>query len=331
MRVSMSKTPPPFISFENRDTYLNALGDLKTKYGESISALINKNLPPIVSINCLAVLFGYSSSFMSAIFKNPETHYRIFKIKKSNNKLREIQAPKVALKVIQRWFAQYLDKGQSSNYSDNAFGFIKGRTTIHGAQKHCMAKWVYSLDIKNFFRSITKEMLESHMKNIGYPEKSSKLISQLCCYEGRLSEGSPVSPVLSNLIFKNTDNKIKSYVSKTQITYTRYADDLAFSSKEDIPIEKLRTIKDQIKKIIMNDHWRLNEEKERFARYPERLKVYGLLVHGKKPRLTKGYRNKLRAFKHLLKNNLISKDKEKIQGHLAYANAIEHFNKNNIR
>ena len=328
----MKKTPPLFISFHNLDNYLNALGEsLRNQYQADIKKLIDKKLPPIVSISCLSVLFGYSTSFMGAIFRKPENYYRIFKIKKSNNNLREIQAPKVALKVLQKWFAQYLSEGQSSNYSDNAFGFIRGRATVHGAQRHCMAKWVYSLDIKNFFRSITKEMLISYMKNIGYYEESSKLISQLCCYDGKLSEGSPASPILSNLMFKNTDDEIQDYVyniCKENIVYTRYADDLAFSSKQNISENKLKDIKRQVKKIITDNHWKLNDEKERFAVSPQRLKIYGLLVHGEKPRLTKGYRNKIRAFKHILKRQKnYLKNKEKIKGHLAYANSIEYFNK----
>ena len=330
----MRKAPPLFVSFENLENYLKALiNQLDSKYQEDIKRLSQKKLPPIASVDYLSVLFGYSSQFLYAILSKPENYYRIFKIKKSKKGRREIQSPKIALKVIQKWFGYHLSQSQKSRNSDNAFGFIKGRTTFHGAKKHCGAKWVYCLDIASFFRSINEEMVKQLMIEIGYSKKGSKIIGNLCCYKGSLAEGSPVSPVLSNFIFKKTDDEIYKYVSKLGITYTRYADDLAFSSKQDISENDFKKIKIKIKKIIEKNGWALNKQKERFAKSPQRLKVYGLLIKEDKPILTKGYRNKIRAYKHILKKKEGSKIKDinKIKGHIAYANSIDKRNESQCK
>jgi len=70
--------------------------------------------------------------------------------------------------------------------------------------------------------------------------------------------------------------------------------------------------------------WEISEKKEYYAERPNRLKVYGLLVHGERPRLTKGYRNRIRAFRHLLEAEKITEeDLKRIKGHLAYAQSVE--------
>lgn len=70
--------------------------------------------------------------------------------------------------------------------------------------------------------------------------------------------------------------------------------------------------------------WVIADEKEHLAELPNRLKVHGLLVHGPKPRMTKGYRNRIRAYRHLIENGKIkSEDIDKVKGHLAYAAQVE--------
>ena len=83
-------------------------------------------------------------------------------------------------------------------------------------------------------------------------------------------------------------------------------------------------IKTSVRTVIESQGWKIAEQKERFAKRPNRLKVHGLLVHGEKPRLTKGYRNKIRAFKHLLANERVtSEDIARLKGHISYARSID--------
>ena len=110
-------------------------------------------------------------------------------------------------------------------------------------------------------------------------------------------------------------------VAKThELRFTRYADDITFSGKGEFPEE----IKSVVKNAIESRGWKIAPAKEFLAKRPNRLKVHGLLVHGKKPRLTKGYRNRIRAFRHLLAKDAVDpEDFPWVMGHLSYATSVE--------
>ncbi|MBU2549143.1 MAG: reverse transcriptase family protein [Proteobacteria bacterium] len=312
--------PPLLVSFSSTMEYREALShELRGLYWETIEKLISKKLPPVVSIRCLSILFGYSPRFLGAMYQFTERYYRTFTIK-AGKKKRTINAPKVALKVIQKWLGYHL--GESLSFCDHVYGFIKGKSAIQGAYVHCGASWIYSVDIENFFQTTNIEKVKSALNGIGFQERGSEVISKLCCYSGNLAQGSPASPILSNLVFTNTDNDLARLANKNGLLYSRYADDIVFSGKEDVPAD----LSNDVKSIITRSGWKISEKKEYLAKRPHRLKVYGLLVNGDYPRLTKGYRNRIRAFKHLVENEKIAdENKKRLLGHLAYAKSIDNF------
>jgi hypothetical protein len=159
---------------------------------------------------------------------------------------------------------------------------------------------------------------------LGYPNHGAELIAKLCSYQGFLSQGSPASPVLSNLVFKQEDSQLKALSEEFGLRYTRYADDIVFSGKGVFPDRLPKAIHS----ILSSQGWIISKKKEKFVALPNRLKVYGLLVHGEYPKLPKSYRNKLRAFGHLLKENKIApQDITRIQGHLAYEKSVDGMNR----
>ena len=311
------RAPPFLVSFDSAEEYFSALSDETISlHKNQIIDLINKRLPPLVSIRCLAVLFGFSPKFIGSLLTHTEKYYRVFKIKKGK-KIRQIQAPKIGLKVIQKWLTEHLSK--TVQLEECAYGFVPGKSYVHAAKKHLNAKWIYSVDIENFFQTTSILKVKEVFLKLGYCEKGAKIVSTLCCYNGYLAQGSPASPVLSNLIFTNLDKIISVEAEKLGITYTRYADDLVFSGKEEFPEE----IK-KVKNLIEEAGWKISEKKEHFSKLPNRLKVHGLLVHGDFVRLTKGYRNKIRAFRYLMQANKVDKkDVSRIGGHITLAHHIE--------
>ncbi|MHB1079736.1 MAG: reverse transcriptase family protein [Prosthecobacter sp.] len=313
--------PPPFlISFTTPEHFIGALGEnLRRLHDEEFRRLCEQKLPPIVSIRYLAALFGYSARFMGALHQRSERYYRTFTIPKGK-KSRTIHAPKVALKVIQKWFGFHL--AEAIKFHDCVYGFVEGRSAIEAAKAHCGADWVYSIDIENFFPTTQQSMVASALIDIGYSQHGADLIAKLCCYKGGLAQGSPASPVLSNLVFKSIDAELVAIAENYGLCYTRYADDLVFSGRGEFPSE----IAPIVRSTVESREWKLAEQKVKLAKRPNRLKVHGLLVHGDKPRLTKGYRNRLRAFKHLLENGRISEnDRSKVAGHLSYALSVEKY------
>jgi hypothetical protein len=312
--------PPFLVNFSSLEEYLRALPiELQTIYGGEIGHLVAQQLPPIVSMRCLGALFGFSAQFIGTLFFHTERYYRLFQIKKGK-KIRTIQAPRVALKVIQKWFGHHL--ASSLTFHESVFGFVSGRSTVQAAAVHCGAKWIYSVDIKDFFPSTSMQTVIIALMNVGYGRPGAELIAKLCCYKGALSQGSPASPILSNLTFKQIDEELFKLSRRYDIHFTRYADDIVFSGMNSFPSD----IKDEIVSIVQSMGWMLSRNKEYYAERPGRLKVYGLLVSGQRPRLTKGYRNRIRAFTHLLAEGRISdKDVSRVKGHLSYANSIEAF------
>ena len=311
-------SPPFLVSFTTAQQFLQALpADVRIEFAEQIQSLLTLGLPPVVSVRCLATLFGYSPKFVGAMQMGTERYYRTFLIPRRKKK-RVIHAPRVALKVIQKWFGHHL--AEVVKPANCVFGFVKGQSAIKAAALHCRSNWVYSIDIEDFFPSTSIKKVVEALVSLGYPRHGAELAGKLCCYDGGLSQGSPASPVLSNLVFREADGKLMALAQEYGLRYSRYADDIVFSGQEAFPTE----LPQKAKSVIQLNGWKVSPEKEWLSKRPNRLKVHGLLVHGERPRLTKGYRNKVRAFKHLLEANRISpEDEARIRGHLSYAKSVD--------
>lgn len=311
--------PPILVSFASVDALIEALPiSTQEACGEEIRTLVDRGLPPGVSTITLSTLFGVSTDFIGAMSRVPHRYYRLFTIRKGKKK-RQIQAPKIALKVIQRWIGYHI--ARAIKLPACVLGFVPGKQgVIEAAQIHCNAEWVYALDLRDFFPSITAAQVNEAVMRLGYSERAARLIERLCTLKGCLPQGSPASPVLSNLVFLPTDSALQVIESETGVRYSRYADDLVFSGSGSPPEDLVQRVRKQ----LAEHGWQIAEEKEHLVRLPARLKVHGLLVHGTRPRLTKGYRNRIRAYRHLLAAGLIdSNDLSMIRGHLSYADALD--------
>jgi len=181
---------------------------------------------------------------------------------------------------------------------------------------------VFSTDIEDFFQSTGANVVAQALEDLGYPTHGAQLIVNLTTLNGNLAQGSPASPVLSNLAFRPLDEEIIALCARLGVNYSRYADDLVISGTDAVP----EGLQQQVKEIVEVGNWKLSEAKTELVRSPNRLKVYGLLVNGKKPRLTKGYRRRVRAIRHLLDAGRISEERlAEALGHISYANSVERF------
>lgn len=313
-------TPPLLGCFPSLDVAVSALsGHTRQAYEAEFRTLVEQGLPPAVSIRIVATLFGFSPSFVGAMVRRPGRYYRTFEIR-SGVKVRKIQAPRVALKLIQQWIGGNL--AVAIPYRGGTFGFVPGRSHIDAAAAHCGAEWTYSIDIKDFFQSTSEEAVRRALMERGYSEHAAHLVSSLCCLGGYLTQGAPSSPALSNLVFLNYDIQLEQYAAAHELTYTRYADDIVFSGRGEMP----ESLFELVSRTIESGGWQIARQKEKLQRKPYRLKVHGLLVDGLTPRLTKGYRRRIRALRHLLEQGKVRPDQlEKVVGHLNYANQVENW------
>jgi RNA-directed DNA polymerase len=286
-----------------------------------IKRLAALQLPPITSHNALAAMIGINPGLVWSIDRKTEKYYRSFLLKKGT-KTRIVYAPRIALKIIQKWLSFHFSKHYSPK--SHVFGFINGRSHLNAAKIHCQARWVYSVDIENFFSTTPRSLIDRALLGLGYSTKSSELISRICCLRDHLVQGSPASPILSNLVFQEMDQRLEDIARKLDIRLTRYADDIVFSGLGRLP----EALSKEIEYAFLNQVWRISEDKTEVSITPQRLKVHGLLVHGESVRLSKGYRNRIRAFKYLSARSRISKeDERRINGHLNFSRQVDSMKK----
>jgi RNA-directed DNA polymerase len=231
--------------------------------------------------------------------QNPEQEYKTFLIPKKNGKTRIIHAPNQFLKSIQ----------QKLNYAINlifiptasSHGFIKKRNIITNACVHVNKRYIYNLDLEDFFSSIkfgrVKKVLT--LLPFNFDDNIAELIAKLCCYAGALPQGAPSSPILTNIICKKLDNRLTYFCEKRNITYTRYADDLTFSSNEKVFSLGL---KHKIKNIISIQNFIVNNDKERFQTKSTCQIVTGIVVN-EKLNVSRKFIKRLRAILHCWEYN----------------------------
>ena len=183
-------------------------------------------------------------------------HWREIRILKKTGKTRILHAPSPWLKKIHR----LLNKNLFSDVpiADNVYGF-SGGSVLDAIKPHLKTKSRMMVDIKNAFPSIMyrqvvnflrfgdrKQQYEINIKEIdgreklvrepvwGYFSSSvSRVICDLCLFDGRLPQGAPTSPRLFDLVFSMLDDRLNMIAEKTKSTYTRYADNIFFSCQEE--------------------------------------------------------------------------------------------------
>lgn len=262
MRPSQPLLASQFFQYKDLATLLKSLSPEITdiERGEIIR-LSELGIPPITSRLVLSALLGVNPGLIWSFCHRTAKHYRSFSIKKGS-KIREISAPKVALKLTQKWLSIHLHKLYTP--PDHSYGFVPGRSHLDAAEIHCSAKWVLSVDIKDFFPSTPQPYVEATLRSFGCSEQTAQLFGQLTCLNGYLAQGAPTSPIISNLCIFQIDKQLQTLASAFNIRLTRYADDIVFSGTSAPPDNLL----DQIKSIFQSSPWRLSEKKLSFPYSP---------------------------------------------------------------
>jgi RNA-directed DNA polymerase len=214
-----------------------------------------------------------------------EPDYHTFFIAKKRKGKRAIQAPSARLKIVQGRINRYLQAYYRMLCPDAAHGFIlrhyswPGKGIYSNAYGHVDKEEVLNVDLKDFFNTITiKQVFELFVGPIfQFPRDLAALLSLLCTYEKRLPVGAPTSPVISNLICLGLDKQLSTFASEHGLHYSRYADDLSFSSDARIPDDLLLDIIN-----ILHGHgFKLNYSKLRRQYRHQRQVVTGLTVNEK--------------------------------------------------
>jgi S1-C subfamily serine protease len=160
--------------------------------------------------------------------------YRSFNVAKGEHKTRTIHAPNGRLKYLQRQLLPLLN--QLYEVRNPVHGFVVDRSVKTNALAHLRKRFVLNLDLKDFFPSITQRRIVGVLKSLGIDSSVASVIGYLCCVSGQLPQGAPTSPVLSNMICFRLDRQLLAFAKGARCIYTRYADDITFSSHQPMTV-----------------------------------------------------------------------------------------------
>ena len=225
--------------------------------------------------------------------------YITFHIPKPGGQRRLIQHPATALKMAQQNLNRYLQAVYFGIKPNCAYGFVPvptdelhPRNIYSNALQHHKSEWFLAVDLKDFFHTVTTTHLRDLFRNtFCFPPDLSKLLVELCSYQGRLPMGAPTSPALSNLCCLFFDFQLEKLAAQHSAIFTRYADDLTFSFREAPPNGFL----EEVRSIVLRHSFVVNENKVRLQNRLEQPEITGLVMgKGTKPLLSKGWLKRLK-------------------------------------
>ena len=284
---------------------------------ETVAAkLISLGLPIVQDDRELAALLGleYPQLRTLAYHRDVVTtdHYYHYTIPKRSGGERSIAAPKSVLKHAQRMIlSQILEK---IVISEAAHGFIKGRSVISGAAVHTAEpELLITMDLEDFFPSVTFARVRGLFKSFGYSGYISSLLAMLCTYCERmpievkgqtryvktsdriLPQGSPASPMITNLLCRRLDQRITEVAAPYGCTYSRYADDMSFCFERKSDANSIKKFVFAVQCVVYDEGFRINKKKTRYLGKNSRQSVTGIVINSARLGVPKAWVKKLRA------------------------------------
>ena len=200
-------------------------------------------LQSAVDLGGLAAILGYAPKSLAYILYgiSPAAKYRTFDIAKRSGEARKISAPCQHLMQLQRSLAALLYDCYDELIVDSnpgeavAHGFRRNLSIVTNATEHRARRNVLNVDLKDFFGSLNFGRVRGFFigsRDFKLHETVATLIAQIACHDNCLPTGSPCSPVISNLIARVLDVRLVRHAKRLGCTYTRYVDDLTFSSNK---------------------------------------------------------------------------------------------------
>ena len=301
-----------------------------------------------------AKLLGLKSAkYINYLLYNVKTDnlYNSFTILKKNGGERVIHAPKKELKFLQKKLSNvlwecYLESIESKSKDKNfktpvlSHAFEKGKSIITNSQMHRNKKYILNIDLKNFFDSFNFGRVRGFFikdRDFAVSPEIATVIAQIACYQGKLPQGAPSSPIITNLITRILDYRIVKIAKKYRFTYSRYADDMTFSTNRELNSNKLRASKEldnfltELEEVIISSGFEINPKKTRLSNNMQRQEVTGLVVN-KKINVKREYIKNTRAMAfQLYKDGAFEIDKKpgtinQLTGRFAFIFQIDQYN-----
>lgn len=258
-------------------------------------------------------------------FWGTEVQYTVTEIPKKSGGARSLSIPTDSLKGLQKYLAGALEAELGHRVHKTANAYIKGRNTITNAVPHLGCTVLIKLDIKDFFPSVTREMIEPIISDFAVSEpKTIKRLLDICIWENGLPQGAPTSPFLSNLVLRDFDIAAYRFANLVGAKYTRYADDLTFSLFEDDPATA-RKIVETIRSMLVERGFELNQRpnKLKVLRGHQAQQICGITLNSGRPTISRKQRRRVRAARHAIERGLpASMTLAAVEGWESYSNYV---------
>lgn len=271
---------------------------------------------------------GYSSILRTFKLSSANNDYTNFFIKKSSGKDRVISAPTFSLKLIHRLINFVLSCVFEGH--PNSFGYKISSSVVSNALGHVNQNFVYHLDLIDFFSAIDSVKIKSALYNAPFnlggerkaiaaricrlctmiPDSDKEKLTVMGTEAIRiLPQGAPTSPILSNAVCLKMDKMLTALAKKYNIIYSRYADDITFSSKYNV-FDKKSAFISEVEEIIDGQKFKINDSKTRLQRSKARQEVTGLIVNSK-VNVKRKFIKSIRMYLHYWERYGYSKAEEK--------------------
>ena len=266
---------------------------------------------------------GMSEVKIASIIGSASHLYKTYQIEKRRGGMRTIHHPTRRLKLIQRWIARNVLN--QVEVSDAAKAYVSGTSISDNARPHTGARYILKVDFRDFFPSIKVADLQLRIGELGLSAFDVDCISRACFRFGKLTIGAPSSPMISNIVMRETDALLIKGAASRKCYFTRYADDLTFSANcRDVlfeMVEEVRAIVGETESPKLT----LHPEKTSIVSSGNRQVVTGLvLTTDGKLSLGRERKRQLRAMAHQrFLGKLSAEECAKLEGWLAYAESVE--------
>jgi retron-type reverse transcriptase len=274
-----------------------------------------------------------SSSSLEYLIRSAPYRYKVFDVeKKGSVEKRQIAQPARELKALQYWMMDNVLKAFPVHRA--AMAYLRGRGIKANAEKHAGQSYLLKLDFADFFHSITATDLEAYLKAKHPDDWSAEEINYFkkifFWNRGRagkliLSIGAPSSPMISNILMCDFDKAVQEYCVRKKVKYTRYADDLTFSTNRPNILREVKVQVELICKEMKHPRLTINEKKTVHASKGGSRRVTGLVLSNEGT-ISLG-RDRKRLIRtqvhHFLTGQLSVDETNKLRGMLAFVNSCE--------
>ena len=288
-------------------------------------------MPIIFTLRHLSKLTDVNFKYLHSIVGKKINPYNNFSINKARGGKRNISSPNFYLRRVQDFIKQeILDTNYvSSQISESVFSYRKALSIVDNAKFHIGAKWIIKTDIENFFDSIKEYHIYHFFHSLGYASLLSLELSRLVTWPsfdinfdlglsqdrslneditftskykfycssdviGSLPQGAPTSPQLSNIIFSPIDEKFKILSEEYGYIYTRYADDLFFSTRNNIDINSARNLLNEVRCILNSSNYKMNNKKTKIILPRAKKVITGIVITDDKILLDRKFKDEIK-------------------------------------